>query len=131
MAENLEDLADYIGLNAEALISTITNYNASCAEGADWNFFKSPENLIPLTDGPYYAIAGKLSTDGAFGGILVDSCMRVLTKDGTPFKGLYAAGDIASGRHIVVDGIKRQVLNDMSWALSSGFLAGESVVNDL
>ena len=42
-------------------------------------------------------------------------------------EGLYVTGDFANGRHIVMDGVKKQVLNDMSWALSSGFIAGTAV----
>lgn len=41
----------------------------------------------------------------------------------TLVSGMYVTGDFASGRHISLGGVKRQALNDMSWALASGFLA--------
>jgi succinate dehydrogenase/fumarate reductase flavoprotein subunit len=46
-------------------------------------------------------------------------------------EGLYVTGDFATGRHINLGGIKRQVLNDLAWAFSSGFLAGTNVAGYL
>ena len=42
-------------------------------------------------------------------------------------EGLYVTGDFASGRHLNMNGVKWQVLNDLSWAFSSGFTAGTNV----
>ncbi len=39
-------------------------------------------------------------------------------------EGLYVTGDFASGRYTLLGGYKAQVLNDLSWAFASGFLAG-------
>lgn len=80
--------------------------------------------MIALQNGPFYAISGKLATDGAFGGVEVDRNMRAYRADRSVIDNFYVTGDFASGRHIVLGGVKRQVLNDMSWAFSSGFIAG-------
>lgn len=119
-------LAGQIGMDPSALAKTLEDYDRCCAQGEDTAFFKLPEHLLPLGEGPYYAVEGCLGTDGAFGGIRVDPEMRAYGPNGELTQGLYVTGDIASGRHIVLGGIKRQVLNDMSWALASGFLAGEA-----
>jgi fumarate reductase flavoprotein subunit len=87
--------------------------------------------MVPLTEGPFFALSGKLSTDGAFGGVRVDPNMQAYRPDGSLMPGLFVTGDFASGRHIVMGGVKRQVLNDMSWALSSGFLAGSAAAECL
>ena len=52
--------------------------------------------------------------------------MRAYGKDGGLLPNLFVTGDFASGRHIVLNGAKKQILNDMSWALASGYLAGGS-----
>lgn len=130
-ADTVEALAEGIGLPAAALRETVDAYNASCAAGLDWQFFKAPAALTPLSEGPFYALGGRLSTDGAFGGVRVNARMQAYRADGAMVSGLYAAGDFASGRHIVLGGVKRQALNDMSWALASGFLAGTSAAEDL
>ena len=131
MADSVEELAEYIGLDPKALRETVDRYNASCADGADWDFFKDPAGLEPLSDGPFYAIAGKLATDGAFGGVRVDPSMQAYAADGGLVPGLFVTGDFASGRHVVLGGAKKQFLNDMSWALAGGYIAGGSAAGAL
>ena len=125
-ADTVEALAEYVGLDPAVLSDTVARYNAACAAGEDWDFFKPTEDLEPLAEGPFYALGAKLATDGAFGGVRVDPDMRAYAAEGGLVPGLFVTGDFASGRHIVLGGAKKQVLNDMSWALSSGFIAGES-----
>lgn len=124
MADTVEALALRIGIDPAVLSRTIQEYNADCAEGEDSRCFKDPTDMIALQNGPFYAISGKLATDGAFGGVEVDRNMRAYRADRSVIDNFYVTGDFASGRHIVLGGVKRQVLNDMSWAFSSGFIAG-------
>jgi fumarate reductase flavoprotein subunit len=130
-ADTVEALARQLGLDPAALRATVDQYNAACAQGTDWDYFKDPATMVPLTEGPFFALSGKLSTDGAFGGVRVDPNMQAYRPDGSLVPGLFVTGDFASGRHIVMSGVKRQVLNDMSWALSSGFLAGTAAAKEL
>ena len=130
-ADSWEALAERIGVDPAALAATVADYNASCAAGEDWSFFKDPATMVPLEEGPFYALSGKLATDGAFGGVRVNEHMQAYRPDGSLVEGLYVTGDFASGRHIVMSGVKRQVLNDMSWALSSGFIAGAQAAKSL
>jgi len=123
-ADTLEGLANQIGVNKENFMETINKYNENCANGVDSDFFKSKDTLVPVNKPPYYAINGKLMTDGAFGGVQVNPEMQAYRPDGGLVEGLYVTGDFASGRFINLGGVKRQVLNDLSWAFSSGFLAG-------
>jgi len=123
-ADTLEELADRIGVNKKNFLDTIRKYNENCARGADLDFFKSKNTLVPINKPPYYAFLGKLMTDGAFGGVLVNPDMQAYKPDGGLVEGLYVTGDFASGRFINLGGVKRQVINDLSWAFSSGFLAG-------
>ena len=124
-ADTVEELAGKLGLDPQALRETVSQYDASCAAGEDLLLCKEEAFLVPLGDGPYYGMTGYLSTDGAFGGVRVNPDCQVYAADGVHLiDGLYAAGDIASGRHIVMNRVKKQVLNDMSWAVSSGYRAG-------
>lgn len=129
--ETLRELAKQIGLDGDALEATVAEYNAGCAAGRDMAFFKEADALEPLAEGPFYAFAGKLATDGAFGGVRVDAAMQACGAGGGKVEGLFVTGDFASGRHVVLGGAKKQVLNDMSWALASGFIAGESAARAL
>ena len=124
-ADSLEGLAEQTDIHAENLKQTVARYNSFCREGMDWDYVKPQDALVPIEKGPYFAVRATVGTDGAFGGVLVDGEMRAYTadKNGT-VDGLYVTGDFASGRFINLAGNKRQILNDMSWAFSSGFLAG-------
>jgi len=123
-ADTLEDLADRIGVNKKNFIETVRRYNESCEKGVDFDFFKRNDALVPISKPPYYAFLGKLMTDGAFGGVQVNPDMQAYRPDKGLVEGLYVTGDFASGRFINLGGVKHQVLNDISWAFSSGFLAG-------
>jgi fumarate reductase flavoprotein subunit len=122
--DTLEELADQIGVNKKNFLETVRKYNDNCAKGVDENFFKRKDSLIPLNKPPYYAFVGKLMTDGAFGGVHVNPAMQAYKPDGGLVEGLYVTGDFTSSRFISLGGVKLQVLNDLSWAFSSGFLAG-------
>jgi fumarate reductase flavoprotein subunit len=123
-ADTLEELADKIGVNKKNFLETVKKYNEDCANGEDTEFFKDKDNMVPINKPPYYASLGTLGTDGAFGGILVNPDIQAYKAGGGVIEGLYVTGDFASGRHINRGGVKHQVINDLSWAFTSGFLAG-------
>ena len=116
------ELARAIGVDEAGLVKTIEEYNEYCRTGMDWTGYKDQKNLVPMT-GPFYAVRGWLDTDGSFGGLDVNSRMQVLSPTGEPVPGVWAAGDITGSRYIVAAEIKKQILNDLSWAFSSAFLA--------
>ena len=128
-ADTVEALAEKIGVDPAALRETVDTYNACCAEGMDWDCFKPSSWLQAMDRPPFYAVKASLGTDGAFGGVEIDGDMRVKAASGGVVEGLYAAGDICSGRFINMAGIKKQIINDMSFAVSSGFLAGTNAAD--
>jgi fumarate reductase flavoprotein subunit len=130
-ADTLEELAGKIGVNKKNFLETIRDYNTGCEKGND-DFFKDKENLVPINKPPYYAYRYTLGTDGAFGGVLVNPDMQAYKSDHSLVEGLYVTGDFASGRFINIHGMKLyQIINDLPWAFSSGFLAGTNVIKYL
>lgn len=131
-ADTLEELADKMGVNKKNFLETVKAYNESCETGSDLGCYKKKEYLVPINRPPYYANREGVGTDGAFGGVRVNPEMQAYKADRTSLvEGLYVTGDFATGRHINLGGVKHQVLNDLAWAFSSGFLAGENVANYL
>ena len=126
IADTVEELANAMGLSAKSLKNTIDAYNSYCEDGFDRECFKDKKYLVPMTKAPFYGVYGMLGTDGAFGGISVNSHMQALKEDGSVMENVYVTGDFASGRFINKGGEKVQILNDMSWALASGFIAGSN-----
>jgi len=131
-ADTLEELADKMGVNKTQFLKTVKAYNEACATGSDMQVYKSKEYLVPVNKGPFYAAPSHYMHDGAFGGVRVNPEMQAYKADRkTLVEGLYVAGDFAAGRHVSLNGMKRQVINDLAWAFSSGFLAGTNVAGYL
>jgi len=56
--------------------------------------------------------------------------MQVIGKN-APINNFYAAGDTTGGRFINRGGERIEIINDMSWAVASGFLAGQNIGKQL
>lgn len=126
--DTLEELAEQTGIPADNLKETMQRYNEACRKGLDADFRKPAEALIPMEEGPYYAIYSKLTTDGAFGGPQITEHCEVVAKGGGIIPGFYAAGDGTCGRCISVHGTKKDICSDLGWALGSGYLAADSIL---
>lgn len=126
IADTLEELAGKMGVPTEQFVSTIEEYNRFVEIGKDEAFGKAAKYLRPVKTPPFYAFSTFLAADGAFGGIEVAPDMRVLGEN-RPIDNLYAAGDVCSSFYSLGNGRKNTIINDFSWAVASGFIAGNSV----
>ena len=98
VADTLEELAAEIGVDPEALVATVEEYNAGMEAGSD-AFGKSASAQSVITTGPFYASLRTPTVHYTMGGIKIDTDAHVLNADGEPVPGLYAAGEVASGIH--------------------------------
>ncbi|WP_168791380.1 FAD-binding protein [Paraburkholderia aromaticivorans] len=101
---SLAELATRIGCDPAALTRTVVRYNTAAMNGNDSEFGKSAAMLQPLAHGPYYAI--NISANSrvfpcpsiTLGGLRVDEATNaVLSAQGEPIEGLFAAGRAACG----------------------------------
>lgn len=110
-APDIAALAREIGLDPDALATTVARYNMHAAMGQDPDFGKGTSaydrgngdagnrpapNLRPLLRGPFYAIAIQPGDLGTFVGLRTDAQTRVLDDAGAPIPGLFAAGNTAA-----------------------------------
>ena len=117
-ADTLEELAEKIGVPADALVATVKAYNAGCASGEDV-LGKNPADMVPVPDhGPYYAVLGQRFSEACLGGLMVDAKCRVLRNDNTYIPGLYGVGDATSAMHR--EG-KLAVVSELTWAVASAY----------
>jgi succinate dehydrogenase/fumarate reductase flavoprotein subunit len=86
------DLAQRLGLDAPALTTTLTEFNAAAAAGRDDRFGRRAEYMTPLDLADLYAIELWPAAATTSGGPRRDAGARVVRPDGTPIPGLYAAG---------------------------------------
>ncbi|MCR5785977.1 MAG: FAD-dependent oxidoreductase [Eubacterium sp.] len=121
----ISELADAMGAPADVLENTIKNYEIYCRNKRDEELYKDPEYLVDMgEDGPWYGIRLLRKFDVTMGGVSINKNMEVLRPDGSIIKGLYAAGDIASGWMGPDYG---PLFSSFAWAVNSGFLAAESI----
>jgi fumarate reductase flavoprotein subunit len=126
IADTIEELAVKMGVDKDVFAATVKRYNELCAKGHDDDFFKPAKYMLTVEHGPFYAFNFHMATDGGFGGLAVNENMQVMGGS-VPIKGLYAAGDTTGSRYINRGGEKIEIINDMTWAIASGYLAGENI----
>lgn len=95
-ADTVEELANGLGLDAEALEKTVKEYNEDIADGTDDAFGK--EDPITIT-GKLYGFQYGVGAHYFMGGILINEKTQVLDENEEPIEGLYAAGEVTGGFH--------------------------------
>jgi succinate dehydrogenase/fumarate reductase flavoprotein subunit len=109
-ADDLDGLADAIGIRRDELAATVHRWNELVAGGRDLDFGRGDSaydgwngdaryrgtaaaTLGPLDTPPFHAVELHSGCLGTKGGPLTDATGRVLDHDGAPIGGLYAAGN--------------------------------------
>jgi flavocytochrome c len=98
-ADRLEELAGKIGCPADALVETIGKFNAAVKDGKATTAVPPKATLAnKVARPPFYALYPlKPGVTQTFGGLKITPSCQVLETDGTPIRGLYAAGEVAGG----------------------------------
>ena len=108
---SLRELAEDVGIDADNLEATVSQWNQYVEQGADPDYSRGNSahdrwwgdprfkrdvrgTLGPLEEAPYYAIRVESGGLGTKGGPRVDTEGRVLDIDGDVIPGLYAAGNV-------------------------------------
>lgn len=89
--KNLEDLAAFFNLDIDAFIKTLDDYNKTEA--------CSKNEYAKIETPPFYACVVYPKLNYTQGGVLIDKDARIIGKNGSPIKGLYAAGEFTGGIH--------------------------------
>jgi len=137
-AESLSELAARLEIDPDALETTVERFNGHCATGRDPDFGRgdaahdqwwgdpdgrgsTAATLGPIGQGPFFAVEIKSGALGTKGGPQTDVHGQVLSVDGGPIVGLYAAGNVmASAMGMTYGGPGGTIAPGMVF----GFLAG-------
>ena len=105
-AGSIRELADLIGVPADALEETVEHFNAMAAAGKDTDFARGETGydvfanmgaaLVPVSEPPFYALRMQPGGHGTKGGPAIDERARVLSRSGDPIPGLFAAGNASA-----------------------------------
>lgn len=94
-APSLEDLAAKI--NTPNLVKTIKHYNKLAEKGIDSDFGKDKKYLLPVENGPFYAVEMAVGAFTTGDGLKVNLNNEVLDDSSKPIAHLYAIGSDGSG----------------------------------
>lgn len=100
-ADTIEELASYIGVDAETFKATVEQYNTYCENGVDEEFGKDPRFLQPIAQAPFYAHVTTPSIGFALvttGGFVTTNDQQVVDAAYAPIEGLYACGNTCGMR---------------------------------
>jgi succinate dehydrogenase/fumarate reductase flavoprotein subunit len=110
-APTLRALAERLGIESDGLEEQVASFNAAASLGNDPIFDRGQSaydryrgdpriqpnaNVRPLGEGPYYGLELFLGTLGTKGGPRTNARGQVLSVDGAPIHGLFAAGNVAA-----------------------------------
>ena len=95
--EDLETLAQEMGIEKEALIEEVEAYGEALAEGKSPGYDLDPEEALALEGGPYYVSPVVVRTFGTIPGIHVSPRGEVLDGEGEVVPNLFAAGELIAG----------------------------------
>lgn len=116
-ASSLDELAEKLDIDADALKETVATYQEEVVNGEDTEFGRS--TLADLYSGDtFYGIVVKPSIQGTFGGIHTNVNTEVYNTDGDIVPGMYAVGECAQ------EGLNG--LNPMTVNLVFGKICGEN-----
>ena len=122
--DTIEEAAAAAGVDGAELAKTIETYNGYVEAGEDAEFGRLPEYMtMPIGDGPYYIVEQKPRFATTMGGLVIDTDLHVLNKDGNVIGNLFAAGELVGG--VMGDDSPSGANN--GWAVTSGKLAAESI----
>ncbi|MGH7039694.1 MAG: FAD-dependent oxidoreductase [Stellaceae bacterium] len=99
-AATLTELSHALGLADDALAAAARRFSEFLAVGSDADFARPlAPAMLPLGDGPCYAIAHWPAVHFTAGGLRIDAWARVIDLWGAPIPRLYAVGEVAGGVH--------------------------------
>lgn len=96
--EDVDAMAQAMGVDSAVLAQTLDTWNASVAAGKDEAFGRT-SFAQPLDTAPYYAIKVAPGVHHTMGGLRIDPNAQVLNQQGQPIQGLFAAGEVTGGVH--------------------------------
>ena len=95
-APTIEALAEYLEMDPAVLAQTVKTWNQYCADGKDPEFDREESNLLPLEEGPFYAIQVWPGGPNTQGGARHNTRGEILDMNGNPIPGLYGSGEFGS-----------------------------------
>jgi len=96
VADDIASLATQIDIDPKTLTAEVQAYNAACEAGIDEQHGRNPETLLPIANGPFYAVLITPSIVCTGGGARRDLDGHVFNQQGNIIPRLFEAGELGS-----------------------------------
>lgn len=124
-ADSIAELAQKLGLPADALVATVNQHNQYLKDGKDPDFGKPiTARMMPIDKGPFYGIAQWPAVHHTMGGLRINDTAQVIDIWGNVIPNLFACGEVTGGIH----GDNRLGGNAIADCVVFGRIAGRSAV---
>ncbi|NUF27118.1 flavocytochrome c [Gilliamella sp. ESL0254] len=98
-ANTLEELAQKLSIDGDALVKTVERYNQFTSTKHDQDFGRITGMRHPIKKGPFYAIKIAPGVHHTMGGVTINTQTQVLNTDKHVIQGVFAAGEVVGGVH--------------------------------
>lgn len=88
----LDELAEKLGIPAEALKASVKRYNELCDAGFDADFGKQAKYLKKIEKAPFWGIHKHVRVSALCAGATVNENYQAITKEGAPIPNLWVTG---------------------------------------
>ena len=95
-ADTIEELAALIGVDPATLKASVDKYNGFVDAGEDIQYGRDPATLVPVKEGPFYAMEIGPTMLNTQGGAKRNEKAEVIDVNGNPIPHLYSAGEMGA-----------------------------------
>ena len=128
-ADTLEELADAMGVPADAFVATVERYNELCELGADLDFGKASRYMQPVAEAPFYAMPREYSIAAIPAGLVIDVNGQCKDAQGNLIPGLFAAGNCSGPFYSDTDYSLSTMGLSVGRCVTFGYLTGSHVAS--
>lgn len=108
VTDSIEELAEALGIDTDRLRRTVDSFNKAVQDGQFDSSRRDGKHTqgivpaksnwaVPLDSPPFHAYSAACGITFTYGGLRIDGHCRVVTMEGRPIPGLWAAGEITGG----------------------------------
>jgi succinate dehydrogenase/fumarate reductase flavoprotein subunit len=126
-ADSIGELAGKIGIDPDNLEKTAEIYQRYCAQKHDSEFGRRPQDLVPLSNPPYYSVKLFPGGPNTQGGPRRNHRAQILNVHGEPIPRLYAAGEFGS----IYGMLYPAAGSNLAECIAFGRIAGENAAKEV
>uniref|UniRef100_A0A7C9JCD8 FAD-dependent oxidoreductase n=1 Tax=Muribaculaceae bacterium Z82 TaxID=2304548 RepID=A0A7C9JCD8_9BACT len=131
-ADTIEEVIEGLGLPKDVALASVNRYNELCAKGVDEDFHKCQEQLIGITEGPFYgAVGGRPEFLTVLGGLRTNLNMQVCDEDDNPIPGLFNVGTMVGDYYGNTYNFMVEGNNLGATCITFGYLTGRDLAKGL